>query len=299
MNRPERLFTGLLVVALAGAGLAYYRAQARQTAIFSRISALENRLINSNEQRAKDAKNTVASISVVVRKHRNQASDMAVLQQAKEIQSRTQTLLDTLHQLRQSWQVAGHPTELRQLPAQLNQYVVFLQTFTPNAPLLNHKSPQTEAVGWLGEFDTAREPRPAALALLTKLEMQVRQLEWEALMNQAQKVGSGCDLCFDRIGAFAIPASETVAPDATYQAQLMLLLGTSTSRAQFSVNGHEVPVDPATGQAAVRFRAPAARLGQPDTVRATWHGRIQLPWADGDTVLETSVPYFIVKPLPR
>lgn len=299
MSRPVRLFTGLLVVALASASVAYYRAQARQSTTLSRISVLENRLIISNEQRAKDAKNTVAGISVVVHKHRNQANDMAVLQQTKEIASRTKALLDTLHQLRRSWQVAGHRTELRQLPAQLDQYVAFLQTFTPNAPLLNHKSAQTEAVGWLGEFDTAREPRPAALALLTKFEAQVRQMESEALMNQAQKVGSGCDLCFDRIGAAAVPASETVAPGAVYQARLLLIVGTSTGRAQFSANGREVPVDPATGQATVRLKVPAAHPGQPDTVRAQWHGCIQLPWAAGDTVLETTVPYFIVKPLPR
>lgn len=285
MNRPGRLFAGLLVVALAGAGAAYYWAQTRQAATLGRIMALEKRLIISNGQRAKDAKNTVAGIGVVVRKNYNQAKDMAVLQQAKEIESRTQGLLDTLHQLRQSWQVAGHHTELRQFPAQLDQYVAFLKTYALDAPLLNHQSGRTKAVGWLGEFDTAHGPRPAALALLTKLETQVRQMEAEALANQAQKVGSGCDLCFDRIGALAIPAAETVAPGAVYQAQLMLLLGTSTSQAQFSANSREVPTDPATGQAAVHFKIPAARPGQPDTVWATWHGRVQLPWADGDTVL--------------
>jgi hypothetical protein len=299
MSRPKRLFTGLLVVALAGAGWAYYQAQAQQAATLARITGLENRLISSNKQRAKDAKSTVAGIGVAVYKHHNQSSDMIILQQAKEIQSRTQTLLDTLHQLRQSWQLAGHRTELGRFSAQLDQYVAFLQTYTPDAPLLNHQSGRTEALGWLSEFDTAREPKPAALAMLTKLETQVRQVESEALMNQAQKVGSGCCFCFDRIGAFAIPASETITPGAIYQAQLMLLLGTSTSRAQFSVNGREVPINPATGQASVQFKVPTARPDQPDTVRATWHGRMQMPWADGDTVLETTVPYFIVKPLPR
>lgn len=293
MSRPKRLFTGLLVVTLAGAAVAYYWAQARQAATLSRISAVENRLILSNEQWAKRAKNTVAGISDIVRKHRNQATDMAVLQQAKEIQHRTQVLLDTLHQLRQPWRVAGHGTELQQLAMQLDQYIFFIKKFLPDVPA------QLASTNWLGDFDSAAAPKPAALALLTKLETQVRQLESEALMNQLQKVGMGCDLCFDRLDAFAIPASETVAPGALYQAQLMLLLGTSTNRAQFSANGHEAPIDPTTGQASVRFKIPAARPDQPDTVRAAWHGRVQMPWGAADTTLEITVPYLVIKPAQR
>jgi hypothetical protein len=297
MNRPERLFAGVLVVALAGAGMAYYWAQTRQAATLGHITALENRLIISNNQQAKNAKNTVASIGVAVRKNYNQAKDMAVLQQAREIQSRTQTLLDALHQLRQSWQVAGHHTELGKFPAQLDQYVAFLQPYAPNVSLLNHQSGRTKAVGWLGEFATTSEPQPARLAQLTKLETQVRQVESEALMNQAQKVGSFCGL--DKVMVYAIPVSETVAPNAVYQAQLTLVPAARSGRPQFSANGREVPTDPATGQAAVHFKIPAARPGQPDTVRAAWHGRVQLLWAAGDTVLETTVPYLIVKPRPH
>ncbi len=296
MSQLDRLFTGLLVVALASAGWVYYRAQARQAATLVRITALENRLISSNRQGERYAKNTVSSIGVAVRKNGNPARDMAVLQQAKEIQSRTQALLDTLHQLRQAWQTTDQ-TELGQLPARLYDYVAFIEDFVPDASLLNHASARAEVVGWLGEFDTAREPKPAALALLTKLEAQVRRVEAEALASQAQKVGYPCG--FDKISLFARPASETVAPGAAYQAQLMLAQAATIGRTQFSANGREVPIDPATGQAAVHFKIPATLPGQPDTVRAAWHGRVQLPWAAGDTVLKITVPYLIVKPPHR
>lgn len=297
MNQPDRLFTGLLVAALAGAGWAYYRAQTRQAATLGRITALENRLISSNEQRARDARKTVASLGVAVRKNYNMAKDRAVLQQAKEIQGRTQSLLDSLRQLRQAWQTTDR-TELGRFPAQLDHYVAFLQTYTPDAPILNHKSARTEATGWLGEFDITHEPRPAALVLLTKLETQVRQLEAEALVYQVQKVGTTGD-SFEKTGAFAEPSSEIVAPGAVYQARLILAVAYWNRRPQFSANGRAMPTDPATGQAAVHFKIPPARPGQPDTVRAAWHGRVQLPWAAGDTVLETTVPYFIVKPPHR
>jgi hypothetical protein len=175
--------------------------------------------------------------------------------------------------------------------------LLFIKDFVPDAQLLSHNSAQVEASSWPNQSDIASEPKPAALALLTKLESQVWQLATEALQNQAQKVVF--EGVFDKVGAFAAAASKDVAPGNIYQAQLALVVTTSNASRQFSVNGRAIPIDPIIGQAMVQFKIPAARPDQPDTVRATWHGRVQLPWADGDTVLETAVPYFIVKPLRR
>jgi hypothetical protein len=297
MSRPERLLIGLLLVALAGAGWAYYRAQVWQAATLSRITALENRLISSNKQRARDAKKTIGSLSKAVRDNHNLSASVVVLRQAQKIESRTLTIIDTLHRMRQSWQNFGHDVELRQFPNQLNQYLLFIKDFVPDAQMLSHNSAQVEVSSWLNQSGIASEPKPAALALLTKLENQVWQLAAEALENQAQKVIF--EGVFDKVGAFAAAASNDVAPGDIYQAQLALVMTTSNASRQFSANGREVPTDPATGQALVQFKVPAARPGQPDTVRAAWHGRVQLPWAAGDTVLETTVPYLIVKPRQR
>lgn len=298
MSQPKRRFTGLLVAALLGTvGYAYYRTQAQQTATLARITALENQLIASNQQRARAARTTVASLSEAVRQNHNLLASMVVLQQAQKIQARTETLLDTLHQLRQSWQFAGHSTRLRKLPKHLHHYSLFIKGFVPDAPLLSYPSAQIEAVGWLGQFDTASEPKPAALALLTKLENQVWQLAAEALEMQAQKVVF--EGVFDKIGAFAAATSNTVAPGDVYQARLALVMAASNSSRHFSADGREVPTDPATGQALVQFNVPDAGPNQPDTIRAEWRGRVQLPWAAGDTVLNTTVPYFIVKPIQR
>jgi hypothetical protein len=287
MSRPERLFTGLLVVALLGAGWAYYQAQARQEATLTRLTALDTRLMTSNQQRARAAKNRWFSIATIVNKNYNQAADVAVLHQTEDIRNRTKTLLDTLHQLRQSWQ-AGHRPELGQHTAQLAQYARFINKYSPDEPAQLALTTTSTAV-----------PRPAALALLTMLETQVRQLEARALQTQAEKVGSRCCFCYDRIGAAALPVSKTVAPGAVYQAQLVLGQASSTRHMRFSADGREIPIDPATGQALVQFQVPAARPGQPDTVRAEWHGRVQIPWLAGDTTLETTVPYFIIKPAQR
>jgi hypothetical protein len=274
-------------------GFAYYQIQAQQAATLSHITALEARLTASNQQRARTAKSTWLSIATTVNKNYNQAADVSVLRQVNEIRGHTKALIDTLDQLRRSWQ-AGQRTELRQLPTQLSQYALFISKFLANEP--THSASTT---GWLSGFDSAPAPTPVAVAVLTRLETQVRQLEARALQTQAEKVGSRCCFCFDKIGAAAIPLAKTVAPGAVYQAQLVLLQAASTRRMHFSANGQEIPIDPATGQALVHFAVPAARPGQPDTVRAEWHGRAQLPWAAGDTTLEITVPYFIVKPHQR
>jgi hypothetical protein len=298
MSRPKRLFTGLLVAALLGAAAAAsYWAQARQVATLGRITALENRLIISNEQRARAAKSTVAGVDEEVRKKHSPAADMAVLRQTQQIQDSTEMLLTQLHQRRQAWQAPDSEPNIDPLPGRVERYLSFVRQFVPEAPSLTKPSAQTAAVGWLGEFNMADEPRPAALAFLTRLETQIRQIEAEALTNQATKVVF--EGVFDKVGAFALSTSENVTPGAIYQGQLLLASTTATSRAQFSANGHELPIAPDFRHAAVQFKIPAARPGQPDTVRAAWHGRIQLPWAASDTVLETTVPYLIVKPRPR
>jgi len=291
MSQPRRFLIGLLVSTLFGAaGFAYHRAQAQQTATLTCITALETRLMASNVQRARAAKSTWFNLATTVNKNYNQAADVAVLHETNEIRGRTKVLIDTLHQLRQSWQ-AGHRPELRQLPTQLGQYALFVKKFLPDKP-----TQLVPTAGWLSGFDSTAAPKPAALALLTKLETQVRQLEARALQTQAEKVGTRCCFCFDRIGAAAIPLAKTVAPGAVYQAQLVLMQAASTRGMHFSANGQAVPIDPATGQALVQFKVPAARPDQPDTVRAEWRGRAQMPWAAGDTTLEITVPYFIVKP---
>ncbi len=297
MTRQRYLTTALLAGMFGVAGYGYYQAQARQAATLARITVLQTCLAASNQQRAQAAKNTVLSISEVVRKNHNPAADIAVLRQAQQILDTTQTLLAKVQQLRQAWQSPDSKPEMGTLPAQVDQYVSYIRQFAPETPPLTKPTAQMAAAGWLGEFDTAAEPRPAALAQLTKLETQVRQVTAEALTYQAQKVGSWCG--FDKIGVFATPASETVAPGAVYQAQLALVLAAPNVSRHFSVDGREVPINPATGQGLVQFKVPAAHPGQPDTVRALWHGRVQLPWASADTVLETTVPYFIVKPHSR
>jgi hypothetical protein len=289
-NRLVPLAFATLVLGVAG--YAYYRAQGQQAATVARLTALENCVIASNQRRASTANTLIATLSKAVGHNRRQAADVAVLRQAQQIQARTETLLDTLHYLRHHWPTARHGAALRRLPAQLTRYAAFSKRFVPEAAPL---AAAPEGAGWLGAFGAATEP--VARARLATLETQVRQLAELALTKQAVKVVY--EFSYDQIGAAALPASVTVAPGAVYQAQLLLAGAWPSRLVRFYANGRAVPLDPATGQGWVQFQVPAARPGQPDTVRAEWHGRVQLPGAAGDTVLAITVPYSIVKPAHR
>lgn len=285
-----------LVSSLGAAGYAYHRGQVRQTAALERISALEGHLAINNQQRAQTAAATVRSIAHYACDNRNPANDLAVLKYSEQILARTQTLVDTLHLVRQQLQRPDGPADLAdQLPAQLNRYCAFLNQAQIWVPLLTQPSAETAASGWFGQFALQAGPRAAARAALTKLEAQLRRYEAQALRKQAERVGSRC-IRFDPIRPLAVPISKTVTPGAEYQARLFLVqFGYGGyCNVRMTANGAAL-TEPGDQGMPVVIAVPPAQPGQPDTLRAQWHGRIQTQVYPGDTVLQVAVPYLIVK----
>ncbi|MGI4870302.1 MAG: hypothetical protein ACRYFX_03880 [Janthinobacterium lividum] len=289
----------LLAVGLGLAGYAGYRAQARRAAVLGRITALDACLAASNERRARAANSILKGISrVVCRCGHPSPADSTVLAEAQQIRARTQAVLDTLQRARRQLQATGYSVAAQRLPAQFTWYGAYLLRFAPDAPILAHPSARLADSGWLWQFDVQQEPKPAALALLTRLETQIRQGEIMALEQQAAREGYGCcDLCFDVIRPVAVPVSATVAPGGDYQARLFFALQHPRSfcSADLFANGRLLTQTGRQGRL-VSFTVPAARPGQPDTVRAEWQGTIRFSSGLADTVLNVSVPYLIVKP---
>jgi hypothetical protein len=141
-------------------------------------------------------------------------------------------------------------------------------------------------------------PPPAALAILTHLEAQLRRYEAQALQTQAEKMGSNYD-GFDRIAPLAVPAAETVAPSGIYEARLFLAQLGHRDRCNMEMTANGQPLTQPNGLGMqVQFAVPARRPGQPDTVRAHWRGTIRGLLLPADTVLQLAVPYLIVQPRP-
>jgi hypothetical protein len=298
------------VAALGVGGLFLYREQLQNVVVLERITAVEARLAANNRQGAQAMASTVSGISVAISKNQNMARDVAVLQQSRQIVSRAKSLVDTLHRYQRALRAvareapagalhrpaaASQPGHIwpRQLARHLNRYTAFIRAYVPEVPALTQTGP--EETPWLY---AEHSPVAAALASLTRLEAQVRRQATQALDQQAQKVGSGCCMCFDKIGAMAVAASNTVAPGATYEAQLFLTQAASGYQPGMRAEGKALVVQP-NGRAPVEIRVPPLQPNQPDTVRAQWQGTIRLRKGLTDTSFRLSVPYLIVKPAAR
>ncbi|MBJ6109160.1 hypothetical protein JAO73_09070 [Hymenobacter sp. BT523] len=305
MNKGSLLLASCLVVAVGTVGAMLFRGQAQQAMALEKIAALEVRLAANNQQGAQAMANTVYGIRVAVAQNQSQARDVAVLTQSQQLLVRTKSLVDTLHLFQQALRAAAHedPTGAlrhpdavsglnsaitpQRLARHLDRYTAFIRPCLPGAPAFTLTGP--DGTTWLYP---PRVPLAAALASLTRLEAQVRRLATDALNQQAQKVGTHCG--FDKIGAMAVAASNTAAPGATYEAQLFLTMAASSLRPVMRVEGKEIEVHP-NGWGAVEINVPLPRPGQPDTVRARWHGTVLVKSALGDTAFQVDAPYLVVK----
>lgn len=293
----------LLLMAVAAAGLVAGQAvlvgRPQRAATLGRLVALNSCLVANNQQRARTAAATLRAIRYQVAENINQPADLATLRAAQRIQTRTLALTDTLYQLRQHWPPADPQAALLRLEAQLQHYSDALREFVPNAALLDQPSEALFHEDWLNQASLPTASQPIVAAAFTRLEAKVRYLNAEALQSQAEKVSSKYD-GFDIISAYAVPTSEVVAPGAEYEAQL--LLAAPSSRGHLltiaaNLNGKAVATKPFDRKYSVAFRVPAARPGQPDTVRARWQGQVRCWYEMADTALTVTVPYLIVKPI--
>ncbi|MBG8556224.1 hypothetical protein [Hymenobacter guriensis] len=298
----------LLAAGLGTAGWAYYRGQVRQQATLQQFILLDKRLATNNQLAKERARTTIEGIIQGVNQNRLQRRDLDILYTAEKIHNRTESLLDSLRALRQqlngvaranSLNVATPatvgPTASTTLGANIYSYIAFIRQFIPSA------APLTQSPNGFLLSDAIRVehfkgiPLVAALATCTRLETQIRRYGEEALMSQAMKVSTGCCLCFDRIGLWAVAESKTVAPGAIYRCQLFLTQSSSGGHySKATVNGKSVQtLYPRYPKA--EFRAGPAGPAQPDTVRAQWKGVIQTKWYPTDKVWQLTVPYYIVK----
>jgi len=294
MTKTSQWFLLLgLTVGLAAEGYAYQREQASQQRRLARISTLADQLRANNQQRAQANTATVRSIAHIVCQNYNQAAYQVILAETQQIQARTQSLLDTVNLLRRRLQTDVASTALaNQLPAHFDQYIAFVQRYIPKKHYV-----LTPFAGerWLQPRELGELPLPAALAALAPLEAVVRRHEARALQTQAEKISSNWD-GFDKIGALAVPTTETVAPGGIYQAQLFLAQAGHRDFCNLEMTANGVPLTPPSAPGMqVRFAVPARRPGQPDTVWAHWHGTIRATFFPPDTVLQLDVPYLIVQ----
>lgn len=303
----------LVLLSLAAAGYGYRRGQVHQTAVLTAITSMAERVTRNNEVARLAARQMVGGICRAVNANRFQPRDVAVLEAAQHIQARTTSLVDTLHTLQTlllpdasratSGKLPQRPVDSPELafknwlPAALDRYTGYISQYVPGSASLTQPARGLFRTESFTQLYQKGVPPLAALAVLTRLEAQLRRYEAEALANQAMRVGTSCG--FTKTGPLAVATANVVAPGAMYEAQLFITEASgSGNMTQMWADGKPLPRTSGSlgGQGVVEFRVPPARPGQPDTTKTVWHGTIRAMSCLADTTWHLSVPYFIVKP---
>ena len=302
MNHPLRRWLLLLGLAggLAAGGYAYQRGQAGQATRLAYIESAAARLAANNVQRAEANAAMMRSIAYDVCRNRTHAADVAVLAQAQTIRTRTQTLLDTIILVHRQLRTTSADCDLpSSLAAHFNRYAAFTRHYVPERIPFAPASTGAVVPRKSEQMRWGKLPLPVALAALTQFEAQLRHYETQALQTQAEKVGSNYD-GFDRIFPLAVPTTETVLPGGIYQARLFFAQSSHWDLCNMEMAANGVPLAQRNGLGMqVQFAVPARRPGQPDTVRAQWHGTVRGLLFPADTTLRLDVPYLIVVPPTR
>ena len=312
MPKMTRLL-GILVAAvvLSATGWLYHRGQLRQQATLRQLAITEKRVAANNEIANQEAHSIIHGIQFSTLQNEKQTRDIVVMRDAERIGHRTQTLTDTLRTLRRQLEATTNITKRtnvasttlltdKKLVKAVERYLAFIQKFSPHASLTPTSfSDLVDKVDGVTEELTNGLPLGVELAIYTQLEAQLHLLSRMVLIQEAVQVPSCC-FCFTRTRLLSVPASDTVAPEAIYNAQLFL------GQAANDLDVTDITATLADGrivqaqldgpqQGAIEFQVPAAQANQPDTVRAQWQGMIKVHSYPHDTVWQLTVPYFIVK----
>lgn len=283
-----------LVSSVLGAGYGCWRDYQSQVALAEKANNLDIRLSHYNQYLEKTADGNAKYIGYVVNRHQNQGSDLVVLHQAEQITIQADSVAELLAGMRGQIALTDAQPQSLQLAERLDRYSTFIRQFVPEAHALTRTDRALATPSQFEHYYFQDIPEPLLLAVLTRLETEIRRDELSALRLLSQKIGYGCD-CFDKIGATAVPVSATVAPGAIYQAQLLLTESFSDFYySQLSVNGKKIPAI-GRGQWNIEIPIPPVPKDMPDTVRTKWHGTIRTELYPADTTWHLTTPFFIVK----
>ncbi|OON70111.1 hypothetical protein [Hymenobacter sp. CRA2] len=290
----------------------------------AQLSLAEHSLRNYNEQADRTNGYTVWEIRAEAERNGWQPKDSAIVTQATQLHTRTQTLRryfdDTRHQLLAS---TDNDAEARTLTAErevrglmlpekparisadtlqqrLRAYSQYVQQLSP-APVRLGASPAEEirlhgpALAQVKKLSFSQfyfndTPVAAALLSLAQLEAQVLQRETD-VMRQFQIMGGSHHHDMARIGAFAVSESNWVPAGGTYRARLFLVRSESRLRnLRMTANGQPVPVTGGWGEGQVQIPIPANQPPGP----AVWEGTISGKYYGQDTTFRVRVPYTVV-----
>ncbi len=298
------------------------------SAILEKFVLINNSLEQSTGAVSKVNQSTFDNIRATVEKSGNRATDLAIVKQADEVRKLTATMSGELDKLKEQLvessggrDEAGNIKNLSEeesvaqlmigtnrngaafkLKDQLNNYTENLSRLSGNKyspmaldgkddPIASHSPDQKRKD--FSELNFAQTPVPAALAVLSQKQADVRRLEGEVLDVLASKVGAQ-DVKFDKILAMLSMDSKVVVAGTKFKGQMFLAASSSGIQPRMSLNGGAVRVQ--DGQGIIEFTAQGGAYDKNGLSKRTLTGSIAYQTPAGLKTVPLSAEYFVAKP---
>ncbi|RRB02270.1 type IX secretion system motor protein PorM/GldM [Larkinella rosea] len=300
------------------------------SALLEKFILLNNSLETSTGSANRINQSTLDNIRSTVEKSGNRAADLAVVKQAQEVREITSGIVTELDALKdQIVTEAGGgrdeegniktPNEETKVGAimvgnnkngkayalqtKLNQYVQQLQKYNPNAkftplavdakddPIASRSKEQKNKD--FAELNFEQTPVPAALAVLSQRQSDIRRMEGEVLDYLASKVGAQ-DIKFDKILAMISMESKVVVAGTKFKGEMFLAASSSGITPRMSLNGGAVRVDGGVGK--IEFTAQGGTYDKNGLAKRALVGSISYQAPDGMKTVNFNQEYFVAKP---
>lgn len=299
------------------------------SAILEKFVLLNNSLEQSTGAANKVNQSTIDNIRATVQKSGNRANDLAIVKQAEDVRKQTSDVVNEIDQLKEriineagggvdeagaiknmseeekvaQIMVGGnHNGEAYTLKKKLDDYLTALSKYSPakfaslaldgkDDPVTN-RSPEQRAKDF-GELNFAQTPVPAALAVLSQRQTDIRRIEGEVLDVLASKVGAQ-DVKFDNIIARLSMDSKVVVAGTKFKGQMFLAASSTGIEPRMSLNGGSVRVQ--NGEGLIEFTAQGGAYDKNGLARRTLTGSIAYQTPGGLKTVPLTAEYFVAKP---
>jgi len=137
-------------------------------------------------------------------------------------------------------------------------------------------------------------PVPAALAVLSQKQSEIRRYESEVLDALAQKVGA-TDIKFDKLLAMISAESNVVVAGTKFKGEMFIAASSSALTPRMSLNGSGLQVK--DGKGIIEFTAQGGAYDKEGLAAKTLSGTISFPTPSGrDTTITMKYDYKVAKP---
>lgn len=302
-------------------------------ALLQKFQLLNNSLERANSAANGNNEKSVKAIEKEIREKPGGAQYADVLQKALEVRKVTTEMDNYISGLKQEIVNAGggldaetggvkNPSEEEkvailmvgdakngkgyELKKKLNDFAVQLQKFAaPNTkfPELAVDAAQDPALAKTDnitkskdftELYFAQTPVPAALAVLSQKQSEVRRLEGEVLEYLASQVGIK-EIKFDEIFAVVIPDSRSVVAGQKYKAEVAIGAYSKSITPRISINGSALPVK--DGKGLYEITASGGDFDKNGQLKRSYKATVSYPSPDGSMKsVEKEETYTVLKP---